>query len=458
MTMTRVVEDARPVLESGMPPAHPPHERRPELDLMRAFVVVGLIVEHAAVVFVSTEGWFVNDPHPNVGFGIFVTWASTWGMPLLMLVSGMGVCYALRHRSAGAFVRERLGRLGVPFVVGMVALVPPMWYLRLMREPDFHMSYGRFWLRFFDLPAMAKGLPLRAEWSAGGMVFDPAHTWFLYVLLVWSMVLLPVFLYLRSHRGAGLVDRVAGFVERHGLVTLVAFAAPVMLAEAAFGANDNTGAWDRVPFLFFLLYGFLIALDGRFEAALRRGRRVALVAALPASVALMFWAGEIDKSGGELMNGSQTGWSGLQALTGWLWVVAILGYASAIVNGRSRRSSKATPSRSRWARVERYANEAVLPFYVLHLPVIVGAAWVIVRWHAPILAKYFALVIASFAGTLALYELLVRRYRVTRLLFGMKAVAPARDPRRTAAPREDGPQAWGSLGPAVRPPEERGLT
>ena len=60
--------------------------------------------------------------------------------------------------------------------VGMVALVPPMWYLQQLRRPDFHESYWRFWLRFFDLPAMAKGLPLRDEWSSGGIIVDPAHT------------------------------------------------------------------------------------------------------------------------------------------------------------------------------------------------------------------------------------------------------------------------------------------
>jgi peptidoglycan/LPS O-acetylase OafA/YrhL len=72
------------------------------------------------------------------------------------------------------------------------------------------------------------------------------------------------------------------------------------------------------------------------------------------------------------------------------------------------------------SRAARYANEAVLPFYLLHEPVIVAAAWFIVRWHAPITGKYAALVIASFAATLALYETLVWRFRATRLLFGMK--------------------------------------
>jgi glucan biosynthesis protein C len=60
------------------------------------------------------------------------------------------------------------------------------------------------------------------------------------------------------------------------------------------------------------------------------------------------------------------------------------------------------------------------PFYVLHEPVAVAAVWAIVRWHAPILGEYVSLVIAPFGGTLAPYEVLVRRFRVTRFLFGMK--------------------------------------
>jgi hypothetical protein len=30
----------------------------------------------------------------------------------------------------------------------------------------------------------------------------------------------------------------------------------------------------------------------------------------------------------------------------------------------------------------RQANEAVLPLYVMHEPVIVAAVWAVVRWHA----------------------------------------------------------------------------
>ena len=56
-----------------------------------------------------------------------------------------------------------------------------------------------------------------------------------------------------------------------------------------------------------------------------------------------------------------------------------------------------------------------------------GAAWFIVRWNAPVLAQYAALVAVSFAVTLALYDLAVRRFRPARLLLGMK---PRRFARR----------------------------
>ncbi len=409
-------------LEATVPSIQPSHlaDRRAELDFMRAFVVAGLVIFHSAVVFAWGTSWFVNDPRPSVGFTVFLLRGSLWGMPLLFLVSGMGVRYAMRTRSAGAFVRERLARLFVPFVVGLVLLVPPMFYLGRLGQPGFHESYWRFWLRFLDVPAMSVGLLTHGSWSA----FDPAHMWFLYVLLLFSITLLPLFLYLQSRRGARLVDRAAGFTERHGIVVLFAGAIPMAAVEAAFGPDVNTGGWERVVYLFPLLYGYLIASDQRFEAAMRRSRRMALACALVVTAALVVWATALGDAV-DVRDGGVPALSALQGLAGWLWIVSILGFAGSIIARRSTRSPTTAdePSakpESRWRRAARYANEAVLPFYVLHEPVIVVAAWVIVRWDGPIVGKYLVLVIVSFAGTLGLYEVLVRRFRVTRVLFGMK--------------------------------------
>lgn len=403
-------------------PITPASDRRAELDFMRAFVVAGLIVFHSAVVFAWGTSWFVNDPHPSVGFSVFLAWGSLWGMPLLFVVSGMGVRYALRTRSARAFVKERVARLLLPFIVGLVVLVPPMFYLDRIGEPGFHRSYLRFWARFLDVPAIGSGLLSHGSWGE----FDPAHTWFLYVLFLWSIILLPLFLYLQRPQGRVLVDRAAGFAERNVSLLLFGAAIPVVIVEAVLGPDVDTGGWERLAYLFFLLYGYLIASDRRFEAAMSRARRPALACALTSTVALVFLVGVLGESGTDIANGGSAGLSALQGLAGWMWVVSIMGFVGSLLGRRGRRSPVDAPSpspkpRTRWRRASRHANEAVLPFYILHEPVIVAAAWVIVRWDAPILAKYLTLVIVSFAITLGLYEALVRPFRVTRILFGMKA-------------------------------------
>src|SRR5215472_13499187 len=210
---------SRPVLS-------PPGGRRPELDVMRALVVAGLMVFHSAMVFAVGTSWFVNDPRPSIGFSAFLLWGSLWGMPLLFLVSGMGVRYAMRSRTAWAFAGERLARLGIPFLTGLVLLVPPMFYLEQLARPGFHQPYGRFWLDFLNVPAIARGLLPHGNWTSGGVSLDPAHLWFLYVLLVFSLALLPLFRYLRGQQGTRLVERVAEQAARRPLVLLAAAAMP----------------------------------------------------------------------------------------------------------------------------------------------------------------------------------------------------------------------------------------
>jgi peptidoglycan/LPS O-acetylase OafA/YrhL len=413
--------------------ASPSTERRPELDFMRAFVVAGLVVFHSAIVFTTVGSWFVNDPRPSEGFDVFVLWGLMWGMPLLFVVSGMAVHHALRTRSAGAFLRERLLRLLAPFVVGLVALVPPMFYLERVGSPGFHESYGHFWLRFLDVPALTGGVLSRGVWRSGGDEFDPAHLWFLYVLLLLSMALLPLFQYLRRPAGMRLIGRMADAAERHPFTLLLAGAVPMGLVEAIFGPDKVTGGWERLAYLFPLLFGFVIASNRQFEGVLRRERRPAFLCAVVSTALLVVWAAGLAGSD-DIFDGGVPGWGALQGVAGWAWIVAILGFAGSWTT-RSRGHTAIELTRtagrpnSRLSGAARYPNEAVLPFYVLHEPVIVGAAWIIVRWQAPIPAKYLALVVVSFAGTLALYDLLVRRWRVTRFLFGMKARPPVAVPR-----------------------------
>lgn len=88
------------------------------------------------------------------------------------------------------------------------------------------------------------------------------------------------------------------------------------------------------------------------------------------------------------------------------WLVAHLGWGSRCLDFDNR--------------ILKHSREAVLPFYVLHQPVIVVIGFTIASWKTGMLSKYIVLSTFSFVLIMAFYELLVKRIRVLRLLFGMK--------------------------------------
>jgi hypothetical protein len=73
---------------------------------------------------------------------------------------------------------------------------------------------------------------------------------------------------------------------------------------------------------------------------------------------------------------------------------------------------------NRWLR---YGQEAALPFFVLHQPVIIVIAFFVVQLDASILIKLPVIVISSFLVTLGLYDFIVQRIQPLRLVFGMKS-------------------------------------
>src|SRR6266540_2974890 len=177
--------------------------RRGELDLLRALVVVGLVFFHTAVLFGAGDFPMKAATESPVAT-VFIAFGATWGMPLLFVVSGMGIWYSLRSRGVGAFARERVRRLLIPLLTGLVALVPLQVYLGSRRAGD-TSSYAAFYARFWDVrPSL--NFPFVVGAAPGTGVFEVGHLWFLVCLLAFSLVLLPGFAWLRRPRGMRLVE------------------------------------------------------------------------------------------------------------------------------------------------------------------------------------------------------------------------------------------------------------
>jgi hypothetical protein len=67
-----------------------------------------------------------------------------------------------------------------------------------------------------------------------------------------------------------------------------------------------------------------------------------------------------------------------------------------------------------------YGQEAILPFYVFHQPVIFTIVFYVVQWEAGILPKLAVVILGALIITGALHEFIVKRVAPLRTLFGMK--------------------------------------
>ncbi|WP_107122698.1 acyltransferase family protein [Streptomyces dysideae] len=178
--------------------------------------------------------------------------------------------------------------------------------------------------------------------------------------------------------------------------------------NALLGMEEGFAGWNRWAYLVFFLIGHALADGERIRVAMRR-------LAVPAGVlgVVLFVGTAPGFMDGDDPFTARTPFAlftrALFGAAGWCWVVAILGLLD---RPRLRRDP---------GRVMLYLVLAALPLYVLHQPVVVALAYGVVGWSAPIPVKYAAIVAGSLVVILVVYECAVRRTRVTRLLFGMRA-------------------------------------
>lgn len=161
-------------------------KRRRELDLMGMLIVLGLIPFHTANVFDPLLFYVQNKP-PSMVALVFVAFAGLWTMPLMMLIAGIATWYSLRKRTASEFVRERFRRLFIPFVAGLIILVPPLvYYSARQHDPSYSGTYAQFLPQFFNV-RFALEFPLFIKGAPPQEYFQFGHLWFLIMLLAFTI-------------------------------------------------------------------------------------------------------------------------------------------------------------------------------------------------------------------------------------------------------------------------------
>lgn len=379
--------------------------RKHYLDWLRVIAFALLILFHVGCLYAS---WPYNlkspQPHPEVDWLLLAL--TPWRMPLLFLISGVAARYFVVRFGAGRFALDRVRRLVPVILVGMFVVIPPQTYAFLLDHGAIHQNYLHFWVFSY----LAADEHLIAPFHRTMPTYD--HLWFIVYLLLYALVLALVFALGRGVRFVLARTPVPVRPSRIPLpaviclpalwLILTTFAMERIVPQTFWIAND-WGAHLKFGGMFAL--GAMLATHAGFWEFVR-ARRDWLIASAAGFLTLQsvnhvfYLTGKVDPLLSAVL------WSLSSGLFAWTMLCGACGYAAQYLN--------------RPSAVLRHLNEAILPVYVLHQPLLLVSAYLIFPLRLPLGAEVTTLITATGFGSYMIYLTLIRPFRVMRFLFGLR--------------------------------------
>jgi glucans biosynthesis protein C len=164
------------------------------LDNLRTLMVLLVLVFHSAASYSSTvEFWPFHDRNPSKILDLFLFVSDTFMMSVLFFVAGYFALPSVRKKGSWAFVKGKLTRLGVPWLVITVALLPLLDYIHYRRaalsDGGTVRGYGAHWLlsmkRIGDFHV---GWMNMAEYRNMADQFYQRYMWYVSLLVLFFVV------------------------------------------------------------------------------------------------------------------------------------------------------------------------------------------------------------------------------------------------------------------------------
>ncbi len=343
--------------------------RRYDIDWLRVITIGLLLVYHIGIVF---QPWgvfigFLQSDKSLESLWLPMSMLNVWRIPLLFFISGMGVGFALQKRNWKQLMLERTRRIFLPFLFGSIFVVP------------IHII---IWQKYYTQDL--------------AYIPSPGHLWFLANIFIYVLLLSPLFFYLKKNEN-GRVSR--WFKKAYGSPLGLALIVGSFMLEAVIIQPDTFEMYAMT------LHGFLLGLlafffgftcihsgDSIWQTVLKWKWLFFSVAAILFAVRLIFF---------ELQSPSY-----LMAIESNLWIFAILGLAYRYMNHPSK--------------TLHYLSQGAYPIYIIHMIFLYLGSFLILPLDIHPAAKFLLVIAFTSAGCFTLYDLIIKRIRFIRPLFGLK--------------------------------------
>jgi len=393
-------------------------DRRYDLDWIRVGAFFLLILYHVGMFYVPWD-WHVKSPHPVEELTLAMFLTNPWRLTLLFLVSGAATRFMADKVTVGKLTGARIARLLPPLLFAMFVIVPPQSYYEIVEYVAAHPGapttiYDNFWVRYVT----ASG-----NWCAGKeCLVTPTwnHMWFVAYLLFYTLVLAGLLL-VWKRLGAHVQAAVETVLRGPGLILWPILFLGLLRATLypRFGETHAlVGDYyvHAVSFSAFLL-GFGLAKSDLLRRRLIAARWPAVVLAVAGYLGWATYAWIYRADDANPPEALRLVMRFVYATDTWCSIAAILGFGAKHLN--------------RDAPALRYLTLGVFPFYLIHQTLIVVMAHHLAKLNLYQPLEAAILIVLTFAGCFATYEL-ARRIPGVRILFGLKG-QPAVEAKRPPA-------------------------
>ncbi|MET9340112.1 acyltransferase family protein [Nonomuraea sp. NPDC003804] len=318
------------------------------VDNLRVVLTVLVILHHVALTYGNIPAWYhFEQAHDPSGWAldILVMFDQAFFMGFFFLISGFFTPGSYDRKGGGAFMRDRLLRLGIPLIVFLL-LLRPLAMVGVYQ--DFDMPYWMFYI---------------GSW-------DPGPMWFVEVLLVFAAVYAAVRRYGRIPRsGPEQAPGAAAIVACTVALAVVTFAWRLVVPVGLYVPVLGLPTPSHLPqYAGMFTLGVLAHRRGWFATLSRRAGRLGFAAAgLGTTVLLPLRF----MSGGAVADLAQAAWEAVFAAG---VVIGLLVLFRERFNAQRARG--------------RFLSEQAYTVYIIHPVVLVGLAYAFSWLQAAAIVKF----------------------------------------------------------------------
>lgn len=362
--------------------------RRNEIDWIRNICILMLFVYHTAVLFTDFGDFYIKAEDSNLFSNMFILLTFSWYMPLLFFLAGASTYFALQKRNSGQYIKERIKRLLIPFIFGIVVIVPPQTYLARLWRGESNINYFSHLKMFFTNVSDFMGFDGN---------FSPAHLWFVIFLFAISIVGVLIIKTMKTKPGQFISNKIKPIIL--GKRSLLWVLATLILLEMI----PTIGGKGVLTNLLLFILGYVAYGDNEIIEKLSNNRklffRLTLGGILLGGSYVFFIRAGVNNTIVYTLDGI------LKSTISLIMGITIVSYGIKYLNKENR--------------VLAYLNKASFPVYILHQTILLVLAFYILPLTLPAWISIVLIISLSFGITFIAYEI-CKRIKFMDVLLGMK--------------------------------------